>query len=367
LAAGGWFPARPGLVLTMLAAAAACGPGRAVSPPEEELSLPTDTLEAGWGQLPLAAPLGGGRWVVVAADWDAAAIADFNRKAIVPLGGARQQAYLHPFRVFVAGDTIYLADWGRRRTTVWSAEGTLLDSIPAVDALRGALPSGKDAAGQLYFEVKPDPGRDGQGNADSGAIAKVPRSLERFDTVERLAPLDLKEMRREQHNRFERLILSGNDLWGVWPDGTVWIARLLRNQIVTRSPSARTTKGPELPDPVYEVTQADRDRYLQGFPADVRPKETDFPWAIIHPPFLSAFMASGETLWLEKSRQVRDSVRRIQVLSRTGELKRVLRLSGEARLIAVGGESLLVAEQFAGGIRLMQIRIPAPQAVAPLP
>ena len=352
------------LALTALAAAA-CGSSLAVAPPEEALSLPSDTLEARWGQLPTAAPLGGGRWVVVAADWDAAVIADFNRKTIAPLGGAKQKTYLHPFRVFVAGDTIYLADWGKRRTTIWSAAGALLDSIPAVDALQGGLPSGKDASGQLYFEMKPDPGHDGRGNADSAAIVKVPRTLAQFDTVERLAPLDIKEMQRNQNNRFERLILSGNDQWGVWPDGTVWIARLLRNQIVTRDPRGRSTQGPELPDPVYEVTQADRDRYLQSFPADVRPKETDFPFALIHPPFLSAFAAPGETIWLEKSKPTLDSVRRIQVLSRTGELQRILRLIGEPRPIAVGGETLLVAEQFAGGIRLMQVRIPAPRPVPP--
>jgi hypothetical protein len=311
----------------------------------------------------VAAPLGAGRWVVVAADWDAAVIADFNRKTVAPLGGAKQQAYRHPFRVFVAGDTIYLADWGMRRTTVWSGAGSLLDSIPAADPLRGGLPSGKDAAGQLYFEVKPDPGRDGRGNADSAAIVKSPRSLARFDTVGRLAPLDQKQMQREQNNRFERLLLSGNDRWGVWPDGTVWILRLLRNQITSLDPVGKATRGPELPDPVYEVTQADRDRYLQGFPADVRPKETDFPWAIIHPPFLSAFMAPGETIWLEKSKPARDSVRRIQVLTRTGNLSRILRLMGEARPIAVGGEALLLAEQFAGGIRLMQVRIPVAQPV----
>lgn len=339
--------------------ATACGPGRAVAPVEEALSLPSDTLEAGWGQLPLAAPLGSGRWVVVAADWDAAVIADFTARRIDPLGGARQKAYLHPYRVFVAADTIYLADWGMRRSTVWNAAGALIDSIPAADALRGALASAKDAAGQLYFEAKPDPGRDGGGNADSAALVRAPRSLARFDTLARLAPLDLKEMRREQNNRFERLILSGNDLWGVWPDGTIWIVRLLRNQLITRNSAGKLTRGPELPDPVYEVTQADRDRYLQGFPADVRPKETDFPWALIHPPFLSAFMAPGETIWLEKSRPVRDSLRRIQVLDRVGDLQRVFKLSGEARPIAVGQEAVLVAEQFAGGIRLMQVRIPA--------
>lgn len=347
-------------VLTVLAVfTAGCGPGRAVAPPEEDLAFPSDTLEAGWGNLPTAAALSGGRWVVVSSDWDAAVIADFNRKAVVPLGGSGQKAYLHPAAVFAFGDTIYLSDWGKRRATVWTAEGKLVDSIPAPDALRGSAPKARDGAGQLYFEVAPLPRRDGSGNRDSAAVVRAPRALTRFDTLARLAPLDLKEMRPGQPSqRFERMIFSGIDLWGVWPDGTVWVARLLHNQIDIHDPSGRVVHGPELPDPVYEVTQADRNRFLLGFPADVRPRETDLPWALIHTPFVAAFM-TPDGIWLEKSKPALDSVRRIQVLDRLGKLKRVLRLKGEARLIAVGADKILVANQFERGIRLMQIRIPA--------
>lgn len=343
----------------MTAVAAACGPGAAKAPPEESLAFPSDTLEAAWGNLPTAAPIGPGRWAVVASDWDKAVIADFNAQTVTPAGGPKQHAYLHPSAVFSFGDTIYVDDWGKRRTTVWGGDNRLVDSIPAPDPLRGSLPRARDAAAQFYVEVGPMPGRDGSGNRDSAAIVRAPRSMDRFDTVARLAPLDLKEMRRENSSRFERMVFSGVDLWGVWPDGTVWIARLLRNQIETRDPRGKVTKGPELPDPVYEVTQADRDRYLQGFPSDVRPKETDLPFALIHPPFVAAFVQPGNGIWLEKSKPALDSIRRIQVLDRQGNLIRRLRLHGEARLIAVGPEQILVAEQFARGVRLMQIKIPA--------
>jgi hypothetical protein len=340
--------------------ALACGPEPAVAPPEEDLAFPSDTLEAGWGNFPQAAALGVGRWVVVSSDFDAAVIADFSRKLMTPLGGVKQKAYIHPSAVFAFADTIYVSDWGKRRTTVWTGDGKLVDSIPVPDALRGSSPKARDGAGQLYFEVAPLPKRDGSGNRDSAAIVRAPRDISRFDTLARLAPLDLKEMRPGQPSqRFERMIFSGMDLWGVWPDGTVWIARLLHNQIDVRDPSGKVVHGPELPDPVYEVTQADRNRFLQGFPAEVRPKETDLPWALIHTPFVAAFMAS-DGIWLEKSKPALDSVRRIQVLDRQGNLKRVLRLKGEARLIAVGAENILVAQQFERGVRLMQIRIPAP-------
>ena len=147
------------------------------------------------------------------------------------------------------------------------------------------------------------------------------------------------------------------------PDGTLWIARRFRNQLITLSPRGEAHKGPELPDPVYEVTQADRDRYLQAYPVEVRPKETDLAWAVVFPPFTAAF-ATRDGLWLEKTKQVLDSLRRIQVLDREGALRRVLVLHGQARLIAVGTDKLLLAEQFAKGVRLMEVRIPA---AAPTP
>jgi hypothetical protein len=76
---------------------AACGPGLAEPVPEEDLAFPSDTLEAGWGNLPTAAALSGGRWAVVSSDWAAAVIADFNRKEIAPLGGPAQKAYTQPW------------------------------------------------------------------------------------------------------------------------------------------------------------------------------------------------------------------------------------------------------------------------------
>ena len=126
--------------------------------------------------------------------------------------------------VFTVGDTIFVGDWGKRRTTVWTAAGRLLDSLPAPGATRGYLPQARDAAGQYYFEVPPLPGRDGSGNRDSAAIVRAPSTLDRFDTVARLSPLELARVTRESMTRFEPRIFGGSDRWGVWPDGTVWIA-----------------------------------------------------------------------------------------------------------------------------------------------
>lgn len=345
---------QPGLAFLLLLAA--CGKPVA-SPPEETLALAADTLEVEWAELPQAAPAPGGRWAVVSPDWDAAVIADLHAKSVTPLGGARQQAYLHPFMVFSAGDSIYVADWGKRRTTVWTGAGKLVDSVPAVDALRGSFLRGRDAAAQLYFQEDPQPRRDGSGNRDSIAIVRASAALAHFDTVAHLAPRELAQITRENSTRFEQPIFSGNDLWGVWPDGTVWIARRFRNQLVTVDSRGKVGRGPELPDPVFEVGPADRERFLRAYPAEVRPKETDLAWASLFAPFMAAF-TTADGVWLEKSKPAVDSLRRIQVLDRSGTLRRVLVLHGDARLIAVGSEKILVAEQFEKGVRLMEIRIP---------
>jgi hypothetical protein len=342
----------------LLLLAAACGKG-VEAPIEEALALPSDTLEAEWAELPVAAPLSGGRWTVVSPDWDTAVLADFGSNSLAPLGGAKQQTYVHPFLVSTVGDTIYLADWGKRRTTVWTAEGKLVDSLPVVEALRGAYVRARDGAGQLYFQVDPRAKQDGSGNQDSIAIVRAPRTLTRFDTVAYLAPRELAEVRRESSTRFEQRVWSGDDRWGVWPDGTLWIMRRHRNQLFTVNARGEVHKGPELPDPVYEVTQADRDRHLQSYPVEVRPKETELAWALVFPPFVAAFTAPDGSVWLEKSKQALDSLRRIQVLDRGGNLRRVLVLRGQSRLIAVGAERLLVAEQFERGVRLLVVRVPA--------
>ncbi len=343
----------------------ACGPGRAPLPGEEPLPFASDTIPTVWADVPQGAA-SGDRWVVVSADWDSAALTRFEAGRLEPLGRTRPPAYLHPFQVFSFRDTIFLSDWGKRRTTVWSSEGTLVDSIPAAEGLRGLYPRARDAAGNLYFQVEPSAGRDGSGSQDSAAIVRAAPGLTRFDTVARLSPIELARMQRESQVRYEQRVFGGNDLWGVWPDGTVWVARRFRNQLVTHGPQGQIHRGPLLPDPVFEISPADRMEYLHRYPEEVRPGEMEIPWAIIHPPFYGAFTAPDGSVWLEKSKQAEDSLRRLHVVDRSGNLTRVLVLKGQARLIAVGARTLLLGERTTAGVRLLEVRIPAsPPGPAP--
>ena len=80
----------------------------------------------------------------------------------------------NPSTLFRAGDTLYVGDWGLRRTSRWTLDGRFAGATPTTDAVRGVLPRARDGAGRYYLELRPRPGADGQGNRDSAAVVRAP-------------------------------------------------------------------------------------------------------------------------------------------------------------------------------------------------
>jgi hypothetical protein len=188
---------------------------------------------------------------------------------------------------------------------------------------------------------------------------RVGQNGTRFDTLARLAPLDLAEVEDQGVRRFERRVFSGQDRWGVLKDGTVWVARVYRNELHWRDPKGRWIRGPGLPDKVIEVSRVDREHWLLQFPEDLRGTAERLPYAPIKPPFENAYGTPAGDVWLEKSRAAVDSVRTYHIVDRQGVLTRVLVLpSRQGHIIAIGDTLALVAEQWREGVRLMQVRIP---------
>jgi hypothetical protein len=353
------------LIGTLFAALlAACGTPNP-TPPPIELTPAGDTMLTPYSEVTEAAWLGGSRWALVAPSNDAAAVVDFTRRTTTPLGGVRAKEFRNPSSLFVANDTLYVADWGLRRLTLWTPQGHPIRAIPASNAVRGGLPRARDSAGWFYLELYPHPGSDGSGNRDSAVVLRVDPELTRFGSIARLAPLDIAEVVGDAGRRFERRVFSGVDRWGVLPDGSLWVARVYNNRVDWRSPDGKWTKGASLPDRVLEVTRYDRELFLRKFPRELRSTAQELPFAALKPPFEAALTSPAREVWLEKSRAPADSSRRYHVVDRRGQLAREVRVRGQGRILALGIGTALVEEPTPDGIRLIQVPLP-PGAAGPV-
>ena len=351
--------------LPALALLLACGKP-APPAPVVQLEPSSDTVTTGFAEVQDGVWLGGDRWAVVAPLDVSVGVVEPGAHRVAPLGKGGKEIR-NPTEVFVIGDTLLVSDWGLRRTSLWTMAGTLARSVPGPAVVRGALPQERDGAGRFYVELKPRPGPDGRGNRDSAAVVRLSPDLARADTVARLAPLDMAEVTGETGRRFERRALSGEDHWGVVPDGSVWVARVYENRVDWRSPDGEWREGEPLPDRVLEVTRYDRELFYRKFPTELRSTAEQLPFAAVKPPFEAGLTAPSGEVWLEKSRAPADSSRRYHVVSREGRLLREVRVPGSGRIVAVGRDAALVAERLRDGTRFIRFPLPAAAPAAGSP
>ncbi len=349
------FAARSGLAIAAILTA--CSDAKPAAP-IVELARTTDTVSTPFAEIADGEWLGGDRWAVVAPLDVTVGIIEPTLGKLSSLAGRATTELRNPAIVFRAQDSLYVGDWGLRRTTVWTLTGRLVRSIAAPAGARGALPQARDTAGRFYLEVPPRARADGSGNRDSAALVRQEPESERFDTIGRLAPLDMAEVEGDAGRRFERRVFSGTDRWGVLPDGSLWIARVYENRVDWRSPNGEWTEGEALPDRVLEVTRYDRELFFRKFPPELRSTAEQLPFAAVKPPFEAGFTAPSGEVWLEKSRAPADSARRYHVVNRQGKLLREARVPGQGRIIAVGDTAVLVAERLTLGTRFVRFTVP---------
>ena len=339
---------------------AGCSEAKPPAPPVELVPAAGDTVSTNFAAVTDAVWLGGDRWAVIAPSNEAVGIADFSAHRYRPLAGQRSKELRNPATIFRAGDTLYVGDWGLRRTGLWTPDGRLAGSVPTADVVRGTLPRARDTAGRFYLDLYPRAGPDGSGNRDSAAIVRMDPGSSRADTVAQLAPLDIAEVVGDAGRRFERRVFGGADEWGVLADGSIWVARVYGNRVDWRSPEGKWTRGQALPDRVLEVTRYDRELFIQGFPPELRGTAQELPFAPLKPPFESGLTSATGEVWLEKSRAPTDSARAYHVVDRGGRLVREVRLPGQGRILGVGADAALVAESTNDGTRLVRVPLPLP-------
>lgn len=334
-------------LLPVLAIVAACGSPSQEPPPATTLRTPADTVLLTDTEIADALWLGGDRWAVLVPQAHAVRIVDFATHGSTLLGRPGKD-YAEPFSLFRAGAILYVGDWGMRRVTGWGPDGKLVSTLDAPTPFRGALPRARDAAGAWYAELRPFPGADGSGNRDSGVVVRW-REGATSDTVAHLVPYEIEPVTRDGGRRYERLVFSGADRWGVEPDGTIWIARVNLNALERCRPDGACHTGPRLRDKVLEVTLQDREYFLQGFPEDQRSLARTVPFAVIKPPFEAGFAGADRTTWLELSRMLTDTNRTYRVLDSAGMAVQEYRLPNAQRILGAEGGHILAIDPLVPG------------------
>lgn len=337
---------------------AACGGEPPPPPPVFVADSVADTLVARVVDVATAVPRADGAWVLLAPMEGEIHVADFTADTVTPHPGITKEEVPGAVALMHVGDTIVVGDWALRRFTSWVPEGRRVDAVPTPEPLRGAFPRARDAAGQWYFEMLPNPGRDGIGNLDSLAVVRGDALLTRFDTVAMLAPIDHAKVERDGATRYEAMPLAGRDHWGVQPDGTLWIVRRVRNFVEWLPPGGgEAVRTPGLPDPVYTVEEMDRQIWMRRYEEVYRTQVRAVRFAMIKPPVERAFAGADGRLWLFKSAPALDSVRSFQVVDSTG-VRAVVRVPSRGNALGITATHILMGEEFPEGIRLLRYRMP---------
>jgi hypothetical protein len=261
-------------------------------------------------------------------------------------GGNPAQYKFPGWVAHLGGDTVALVDFASLRTTLWNERGQALGPL-SLPAFAGATPVlTYDRAG---FAYKPDltgimgGGEPGKVAAfDSVPVLRYQFATSRVDTVAKLAPPELGEATFGEQKQRVAKIFSPNDLFGVMPDGRVWVARARENRVDWRGPGGVWVVGKPHDYVKQPVTDKDRARVIatirqqgrgRGLP-DSLPLE--WPFAEHKPPFEAAIASPSGEVWLQRPRAA-DAVQFVyDVFGTDGAWKRAVAFPDNISLAGFG-------------------------------
>jgi hypothetical protein len=265
---------------------------------------------------------------------------------ILPTDPAPGKHKLPGYVVRLAGDTVGLVDYATERTTLWSEKGEYLATLSVHGVGGHNLAVNYDAKGNAYKEdIRSVLGglEPGQELAfDSLNVLKIPRGDTIADTV---AKLKLPPWGRGQFGEQVKIvstIFAVRDIFGVMPDGSLWIARGSNNAVDWITPSGELETGPSRSYTKIAVTQPEKDAFLErlreqmarlGAPAGI---ELTYPFADEKAPFTSGLTNPGGEVWLERARAFGDSVPVWDVVGRNGKEIRAVQLPKGTTVVGFG-------------------------------
>lgn len=245
-----------------------------------------------------------------------------------------------------AGDTLGLVDFGAQRTTLWNEKGEFLGVMSGGGVGGYNQPLSYDAKRVGYKEdVRSvlgglEPGQELE--FDSLSVIRIAPGDTVADTVARLKLPTWGRGQFGQQQKIVSTIFSGRDLFGVLPDGSMWVARASNNAVDWRAPDGSWSRGPSRSFTKIAVPQDEKDDFLvklrgqmaqMGAPAGI---ELSYPFADEKPPFLAGQTNPAGEVWLQRSRAWGDSIPVWDVVGRDGKQLRTIQLPKNASLAGFG-------------------------------
>ena len=345
-----WRAATAGTMLALLAC------GQEVQSPTVVLDQPELTFDHTFKQVSNVVELTDGRIALAELKDKTFVFANLTTGETTPVG--EHTDTIHPndpapgkhrlpgYVLHFGGDTLGLVDFGAQRTTLWNERGEFLSTLPGAGVGGYNQPLSYDAKRNGYKEdIRSvlgglEPGRDLE--LDSLSVLRIPAGDTLADTI---AHLKLPIWGRGQFGLQQKIvstIFSGRDLFGVMPDGSVWVARASNNAVDWRAPDGTWTRGPSRPFTKIVVPQGEKDAFLErlrgqmaqmGAPAGI---ELSYPFADEKPPFGAGQSNPAGEVWLQRSRAWEDSVPVWDVVGRDGKQIRTVQFPRNASLAGFG-------------------------------
>jgi hypothetical protein len=246
------------------------------------------------------------------------------------------------------GDTLGLIDFAAERTTLWDGQGRYLTTLGSRGVGGHNQPTNYDTRGFGYKEdVRSvlgglEPGAELE--FDSMAVLRIRRGDTVADTIARLKLPPWGRGQFGEQVKMVSTIFAGRDLFGVLPDGSLWIARASDNAVDWLSPAGQWLRGPSRRYQKVPVSPTEKEVFLarlreqmarMGAPAGI---ELSYPFADEKAPFISGQTNPRGEVWLERARAFGDSVPVWDVIGRAGELIRTVQLPKGSLLGGFGAE-----------------------------
>ncbi len=352
---------------------------RETKSPRTVLDQPEATLERTFQQVSNVVELGDGRVALAELKDRTFLFADFKTGEITPVGEhvdtiaptdpapGKHKLPGHVLRM--NGDTLGLLDFAAERTTLWNEQGQFLGTLGGRGVGGHNQAVAYDAKGNAYKEdVRSvlgglEPGQELM--FDSLSILRISPNDTIADTV---AKLKLPPWGRGQFGEQVKMvstIFAGRDLFGVLPDGSLWIARASNNAVDWLSPAGVWSRGPSRRFTDIPVGQPEKDAFLEklrgqmarmGAPAGI---ELTYPFADEKPAFISGLTNSIGEVWLERARAFEDSVPVWDVVGRDGKEIRTVQLPKASTLAGFGatGRIYVILREAEGRQRIARFAV----------